>query len=212
MFCAISPTTLCKPPIFYPPFPFPLYLCLFGKCHLAGSSTRLVKLYLIKMLCSLPNSYFHMWFSLRVFCGWALTSTLLNQCFLKQGWGCSRVEARGSVGDHLGHILTCCLVWQGWGETRWECVLNAGPCRNPDCLFVIPMCTFCFTHMPSCTTYKTPTQTHFCEHTRTQIHVTHRHTHRRENVKRMVLWNSNKAKTPAYSKRGFYLWGLLTNI
>ena len=104
----------------------------------------------------------------------------LPRCSISASWnrggGCSRVEARGSVGDHLGHILTCCLVWQGWGETRWECVLNAGPCRNPDCLFVIPMCTFCFTHMPSCTTYKTPTQTHFCEHTRTQIHVTHRHT------------------------------------
>ena len=78
------------------PFPFPLCLCLFGKCHLAGSSVRLVKLYLIKMLCSLPNSYFHMWFSLGVFCGWALTSTLLNQCFLKQGrGGCSGVEGRG---------------------------------------------------------------------------------------------------------------------
>lgn len=38
-------------------------------------STRQVKHYLIKMLCSLPNSSLHIWFSLFVFRGWAATST-----------------------------------------------------------------------------------------------------------------------------------------
>lgn len=38
-------------------------------------STRQVKQYLIKMLCSLPNSSLHIWFSLFVFRGWAATST-----------------------------------------------------------------------------------------------------------------------------------------
>lgn len=47
-------------------------------------STRQVKLYLIKMLCSLPNSSHHIWFSLFVFCGWAMTSIQLNQSPLKR--------------------------------------------------------------------------------------------------------------------------------
>lgn len=46
--------------------------------------TRQVKLYLIKMLCSLPYSSPHIWFSLFVFCGWATTSIQLNQSLLKR--------------------------------------------------------------------------------------------------------------------------------
>lgn len=36
------------------------------------------------MLCSLPNSSPHTWFSLFVFCGWAMTSIQLNQSLLKR--------------------------------------------------------------------------------------------------------------------------------
>lgn len=57
---------------------------LFAKCHLAVHPPRQVKLYLIKMLCSLPNSSPHIWFPLFVFCGWARTSTPLNQSLLKR--------------------------------------------------------------------------------------------------------------------------------
>lgn len=57
---------------------------LFAKCHLAVHPPRQVKLYLIKMLCSLPNSSPHIWFPLFMFCGWARTSTPLNQSLLKR--------------------------------------------------------------------------------------------------------------------------------
>lgn len=55
---------------------------LFSQCHLAVHTQGKVKLYLIKMLCSLPNSSPHIWFSLFVFCGWAMASMQLNQSLL----------------------------------------------------------------------------------------------------------------------------------
>lgn len=57
------------------------FICKVSPC---SPSTRQVKLYLIKMLCSLPNSSPHIWFPLFVFCGWAWTSTPLNQSPLKK--------------------------------------------------------------------------------------------------------------------------------
>lgn len=57
------------------------FICKVSPC---SPSTRQVKLYLIKMLCSLPNSSPHIWFPLFVFCGWARTSTPLNQSLLKR--------------------------------------------------------------------------------------------------------------------------------
>lgn len=57
------------------------FICRVSPC---SPSTRQVKLYLIKMLCSLPNSSPHIWFPLFVFCGWARTSTPLNQSLLKR--------------------------------------------------------------------------------------------------------------------------------
>ncbi len=70
-------------------------------------STRQVKLYLIKMLCSLPNSSPHIWFSLFVFCGWATTSIQLNQCLFKRE-----------------------TIWVTFLHVVWYDKAAAGPARN----------------------------------------------------------------------------------
>lgn len=70
-------------------------------------STRHVKLYLIKMLCSLPNSSPHIWFSLSVFCGWAMTSIQLNQALLKRE-----------------------TIWVTFLHVVWYDKAAAGPARN----------------------------------------------------------------------------------
>lgn len=70
-------------------------------------STRQVKLYLIKMLCSLPNSSPHIWFSLFVFCGWATTSIQLNQSLLKRE-----------------------TIWVTFLHVVWYDKAAAGPARN----------------------------------------------------------------------------------
>ena len=70
-------------------------------------STRQVKLYLIKMLCSLPYSSPHIWFSLFVFCGWATASIQLNQSLLKRE-----------------------TIWVTFLHVVWYDKAAAGPVRN----------------------------------------------------------------------------------
>lgn len=80
------------------------FLCLWSKfiCKVSpcSPSTRQVKLYLIKMLCSLPNS-----------------SPPHVVPLICVPWVGSDFHAAQSVPlekrEHMGHIFTCCLVWQG---------------------------------------------------------------------------------------------------
>lgn len=70
-------------------------------------STRQVKFYLIKMLCSLPYSSPHIWFSLFVFCGWAMTSIQLNQSLMRRE-----------------------TIWVAFLHVVWYDKAAAGPARN----------------------------------------------------------------------------------
>lgn len=85
-----------------------------------------VKLYLIKMLCSLPNSSHHIWFSLFAFCGWAMTSIQLNQCFSK-----GRPD-----GSHFYMLFGMTRLQQD----SEECVLTEGGAETLLYLLVIHMC------------------------------------------------------------------------
>ena len=139
----------------------------------------------------------------------------LPRCSISASWnrvgGAAGLRV-GGVGDHLGHILTCCLVWQGWGETRGECVLDACPCRNPDCLFVIPMCTFCYAHMPSSTHIHTHDTHTIHTHASTHVHrhVWHKGTHTLEGkcetdgvVKLSEIWRIKQSKDTCLFKTWF---------
>lgn len=59
------------------------------------------------MLCSLPNSSPHIWFSLFVFCGWAMTSIQLNQSLSKRE-----------------------TIWVTFLHVVWYDKAAAGPVRN----------------------------------------------------------------------------------
>lgn len=82
---------------------------LFSKCHLAVHRRGKWNSNLIKMLCSLPNSSSHIWFSLFWFCGWAMTSIQLNQSFLKGR----------PYGSHFYMLF-------GMTRQQQECVLTEG--------------------------------------------------------------------------------------
>lgn len=79
-------------------------------------STRQVKQYLIKMLCSLPNSSLHIWFSLFVFRGWAATSMHSS---ISPSW------KGGPYGSHFYMLFGMTRVQQD----RWELGNTETPLR-----------------------------------------------------------------------------------
>lgn len=103
-------------------------LSLFSESHITGHPAGRVKLYLIKMLSSLPNSSPHIWFSLFVFRGWAMISIQLNQSLLNRQ-----------------------PIWVTFLHVVWYDKAAAAPVRNasslraahrPLCLLVILICTW----------------------------------------------------------------------